>query len=371
MRKPVPVVLLALAALVVATVVGAAPERSATRQQELQRALDEVVAAGVPGAIALVRDGDRTTRLTSGYGNLKTRAPIRAGDRFRIGSVTKTFLATVVLQLVGEGKLSLEDTVERWLPGLVPNGREISVRRLLNMTSGLFDYLVDGDPTVAKPYLAGNFTYTWRPRELVEIAVSHKPKFAPGAGWSYCNTCYVLLGLIVEAATDHTVGAELRQRIFAPLHLRGTSFDTKPRIAGRHAHGYELDGKQLVDVSVLSPSFGWAAGAIVSTVDDLVRFYRALLRGRLLRAELLRAMETTVDARSLGAGTRYGLGVARVGTPCGPAWGNQGGIPGYSTVALSSKDGERQIVVLVTRDESLPERAGQALERVLATAYCG
>jgi CubicO group peptidase (beta-lactamase class C family) len=125
-----------------------AARQPAGRAPTLQGALDEVVAAGAPGAIALVRDANRTVRLTSGHGNLKTKTPMRATDRFRIASVTKTFVATVVLQLVAEGKLSLDDTVERWLPGLVPNGRNISVRQLLNMTSGLFDYLVDGDTTV-------------------------------------------------------------------------------------------------------------------------------------------------------------------------------------------------------------------------------
>jgi len=337
----------------------------------LERSLDDLVAAGAPGALALVREGNRTTRVTSGYGTLAPKTPMRATDRFRIGSVTKTFVATVVLQLVAEGKLSLDDTVERRLPGLVPNGRNITVRQLLNMTAGLFDYLADGDPTVAKPYIAGNYTYTWKPQELVEIAVSHKPHFAPGAGWSYCNTCYVVLGLIVEARTGRSLSTELRGRIFTPLHLRGTTFDTTPRIAGRHAHGYELEGKRLQDVSDLNPSYGWAAGAIVSTADDVARFYRALLVGRLLPPDLMRAMETTVGARSLGPGVRYGLGIAKVRTPCGTAWGNRGGLPGYGTSTLSSKDGNRQIVVLATRDETLPERAGRTYERVLATAYCG
>jgi len=363
---------LALATVVAVALGGAAtaaPGRAADGDAKLQHALDQLVAAGAPGAIALVRDRNRTVRLTSGDGNLKPRTPMRATDRFRIASVTKSFVATLALQLVGERKLHLEDTVERWLPGLVPNGRRITVRQLLNMTSGLFDYLEDGDPTVLKPYLEGHFAYEWKPRQLVEIAVSHEPKFAPGGGWSYCNTCYVLLGLIIEAASDHPLASELRRRIFVPLRLGGTTFDTKPRIAGRHAHGYELEGKQLVDVSVLSPSFGWAAGAIVSTAGDLARFYRALLSGRLLRPGLLRAMETTVDAGTLGAGIQYGLGLASVPLPCGPVWGHQGGTAGYQTWALNSKDGGRQIVVLV--NGALSNTGEKALERVLATAYCG
>ena len=370
MRRP-RLVLIFIAMVVLAGVAARAEAAAPARDAKLQRALDELVAAGAPGAVAIVREGDRTTRLTSGYGNRKLRTPVRVDDRFRIGSVTKTFVATVVLQLAGEQKLALDDTVEHWLPGLVPNGKRITVRRLLNMTSGLFDYLDDGDPTVLKPYLEGNLTYTWTPRRLVEVAVAHEPRFAPGGGWSYCNTCYIVLGLIVEKTTGHALGTELRRRIFEPLRLHHTTFDTGPRIAGRHAHGYELEGKRLVDVSVLSPSFGWAAGAIVSTADDVARFHRALLTGRLLSPDELRAMETTVQTAALGPGTGYGLGIARLPLPCGSAWGHQGGTPGYRAWALNSKDGSRQIVVLVNRDSSLSTKADRAADRVLATAYCG
>src|SRR4051812_23204309 len=127
----------ALAALVAASA-SPAPDRSAGRNPKLQRRLDAVVAAGAPGAMLLVRDGDRTVRLTSGNGNLRPKTPMRAGDRFRVGSITKTFVATVVLQLVAERKLTLEDTIARWLPGVVPDGEHITVRQLLNHTSGLF-----------------------------------------------------------------------------------------------------------------------------------------------------------------------------------------------------------------------------------------
>src|SRR2546430_10663781 len=134
------VVILLLALAGVAATASTADAAAPAREPKLQRALDRVVAAGVPGAVLLVREGDRTIRLTSGSGNLKSKTPMRAGDRFRVGSITKAFVATVVLQLVGERKLALEDTVERWLPGVVPNGRRITVRRLLNHTSGLFSY---------------------------------------------------------------------------------------------------------------------------------------------------------------------------------------------------------------------------------------
>src|SRR5947208_5795457 len=180
---------------------------TAGREADLQRSLDQLVAAGVPGAVLLVRKGDRTIRLTSGYGNLKPRTPMRPGDRFRVGSITKSFVAAVALQLVGERKLALTDTVERWLPGVVPNGKRITVRQLLNHTSGLFDY--GGDRT----FVADAFRHPlkdWTPRQIVAIATAHKPRFAPGADWSYSDTNYYVLALIVEAAPGPSLAGELR-----------------------------------------------------------------------------------------------------------------------------------------------------------------
>ena len=187
----------------------------------------------------------------------RPRTRMRVTDRFRIGSETKMFVSTVVLQLVGEGKLSLDDTVERRLPGLIPNGSDITVRQLLNHTSGLYDYAED------KAFLAqlDNRRKVWAPRQLIALGTAHKPAFPPGAKWGYSNTGYIALGLMVEDATGNTLGAELRERIFEPLRLRGTSFDTRPQIAGRYAHGYSrLRKPRLYDASFVDPSLFWAAG---------------------------------------------------------------------------------------------------------------
>jgi D-alanyl-D-alanine carboxypeptidase len=343
----------------------ASSSTNAASPVELQNALDGAVAAGVPGAIVLVRDGDRTIRLTSGYGNLATKTPIRTTQRFRVGSLTKTFVSTVALQLVGEGKLSLDDTVEQWLPGLVPNGGEISIRQLLNMTAGLYDYLNE-DQTINDRMRGGNLTYRYKPRELVRIATAHKPNFAPGTKWSYCNTCYVLIGLVVEKVTGRTIGAELSRRIFVPLHLRHTSFDTEPRIAGAHSHGYYRIGQRLLDVSVASPSSAWAAGGMTSTADDLERFFTALGRGRLLTPELSRAMRTHVPSSG------YALGIGRVVSPCGTFWGNNGNFLGYNASAWGTPGGKWQLIAFVSLDESaLTPQITNALNRVLITALCG
>jgi D-alanyl-D-alanine carboxypeptidase len=372
-RSALSLALLALAAATPAMSASPPRDRSAGRHARLQRALNHVVAAGVPGAVLLVREGDRKIRLTSGHGNLKPKTPMRARDRFRVGSITKPFVATVVLQLVAEQKLALEDTVERWLPGVVPNGERITVRQLLDHTSGLFDF--GGDPDFVAQAVRDPLR-VWTPREIVAIATAHPPTFAPGAGWSYSDTNYFVLGLIVEAATRRSLASELRGRIFTPLRLRATSLPTHPGIAGRHAHGYFL--RPLVDVTVGSPSVQWAAGALVSNADDLARFFRALLSGHLLRPHLLRLMKTTVAAPQLGPRYAYGLGLEKVPEPCGAVWGHTGGSPGYVVDALNSKHARRQVVVLVNATGplsaagffGLPRRAAHAVDRLIHTAYC-
>jgi D-alanyl-D-alanine carboxypeptidase len=339
----------------------------------VKRSLDRLVAAGAPGAVALVREHGRATRLAAGYANTRTKARMRPSDRFRVGSVTKTFVATVVLQLAGEGRLSLNDSVERWLPGEVPNGGAITVRQLLTMTSGIFDYLNDGDDTVLRREISDP-DVRWTPQELVAIATAHGPRFAPGTSWSYSNTGYILLGQIVEKAAGRPIADSLRDRIFAPAGLRATTFETGPRIAGPHAHGYDaLTGKALRDVSVLDQTWAWTAGAIVSNADDLARFYRALLQGRLLRPDLLATMQTTV-AMGGGApgGYAYGAGIATVPMPCGTAWGHNGSTPGYLSSVLNSRGAKRQVVVLVNGGETaLAERTAEPVQRLLAAAYCG
>jgi D-alanyl-D-alanine carboxypeptidase len=369
-RKQFTTTVLATLALMLASAATAAAGTSSQRpasRAELQRALDRVVALGIPGAIALVRDGNSTIAVASGYGDVAQKTPIRASDRFRVGSLTKTFVSTLVLQLVDAGTLSLNDSVERWLPGLVPNGDKISVRQLLNMRAGIYDYL-NQDQTILTRFKAGDVTHRYAPRELVRLATAHDPNFAPGKRYSYCNTCYILLGLIVEKATGHSIGTELQARIFRPLQLHETTFDSQPRITGPHAHGYVRLGKQQLDVSLASPTPAWAAGAIVSTAHDLDRFFRALNSGRLLSERLLQAM-TTPTKGSNG----YGLGYARVQAPhCGTLWWNNGNYLGYNASAFGAPGGERQLVLFVNLDESnhTPARVN-ALNLVLFTALCG
>ena len=366
---------------VAAALVFAAPANALPRASKLRQDARSLVAAGAPGVIVLARDGSRSVRVAAGSADVTPRTPMRVSDRFRVASITKTFVAAVVLQLVGEGKMSLDDTVERWVPGLVPGGAGITVRQLLNHTAGLFDYIDDGDDTILKPYLRGDVAHVTPPRQIVAVATSHPPHFAPGTKHRYSNTNYIVLGLVVEAVTGDSLTAEMSRRIFQPLGLRASSFDaTASRITGRHAHGYAPigPGGRVVELNVLSSSLTWAAGALVSTAGDVARFYRALLRGRLLRADLLREMETTVPAGPPGEG--YGLGLIETRRldvettyrlPCADSvWGHDGSFAGWNSYAYNSADGRRQMVVLVNTD-TLSAKGVRALGRLYATAFCG
>jgi D-alanyl-D-alanine carboxypeptidase len=330
--------------------------------------LERVVEAGAPGVVLVVRDGSTIRTDVRGVAARGPARQVSAGDRFRIGSVTKTFVATVVLQLVDEGRVSLDDTVEEWLPGLVPGGRAITVRQLLSHRSGLFDYVED--PKVFAPYNQDP-AHAWDPRRLVEIAVGHPAPFSPGRRFAYSSTNYLLLGLIIETATGTSLEQQLRERIFEPLGLRQTTF--APRfVTDPYIHGHRSPSHQgvitgpPVDTDLEAASWTWAAGAIVSSADDLRRFFALLLGGQLLPARLLRAMETVAPAGSL----QYGLGLAVFATPCGEAWGHTGNVQGTVTVAWNRKDALRQIV-LVVNTYPLTGDLEAAVRRLQIAAFCG
>jgi D-alanyl-D-alanine carboxypeptidase len=335
----------------------------------LQRQLHALVRAGVPGAVLLVKDGQSWVRLAAGTSDIAAGTPMRVRDRFKIGSVTKTFVATVVLQLAGEGRLRLDAPVGRWLPHVIPNANHITVRELLRHQTGLFDYFED--PRSTAPYLAGNLGYVWKPRALVRIATLHPPLFPPGSAISYSNTNYIVLGLLVQRVTGHSLRRELRARIFRPLHLHATRFPTSQRFGTRLAHGYLWSDGQRQDLSQVSQSLAWAAGGVVASAGDVARFYRGLLGGRLTSRTLLRQMQATVP---FAPGVGYGLGILSVKTPCGTLWGHDGSFAGYLTDALSSASGRHQMVLLMNQNtfDDLPgsTAAQRAAGRLIQTAAC-
>jgi D-alanyl-D-alanine carboxypeptidase len=324
----------------------AAPQR--LHPGELRRLLDQLVAAGAPGAAARVRDGHSLKQATSGLADLRSGRRMRPGLNYRVGSLTKPFVATVVLQLVADGKLSLSDTVERWLPGILAYGNQVTIRQLLNHTSGIPDNALE--PLVILYTVPGGRARAWTPRELVALIADQPPDFPPGTAWSYSNTGYVLAGMIVEAATGRTLGQELTRRIIRPLRLRDTVFPVnRPTIPGPNPRGYSLplvdEAGPLLDFTVYNPSLAWGAGNLVSDLGDLVRFFRALLGGRLLPARLLAEMTTPVDTGTPGFG--YGLGLAVLQTPSGHLIGHDGAIPGFLNNVWNTPDGRRQFAVMI------------------------
>ncbi|HKX47925.1 MAG TPA: serine hydrolase domain-containing protein [Gaiellaceae bacterium] len=359
--------LLVTAAVLVLAVAGVAALLQ-PRPGEGQRPVEQVVEAGAPGVLVHVRDRGKTRTVVLGVAHDAPRRLVHAGDRFRVGSVTKTFVATVVLQLVAEGRIELDDTVDQWLPGLVPGGEEITIRQLLAHMSGLFDYVED--ERVFAPY-EQDPRHAWSPRALVELALAHPSPLRPGERYAYSSTNYLLLQLIVERVSGTSLEHQLETRIVEPLGLEGTSFEPGV-ISGAHIHGHRPPSHQGIvtgpprDTSAEAASWTWGAAAIVSTADDLRRFFHALLRGRLLAAGQLRDMETLVPAGSL----RYGLGLAVFPTPCGDAWGHTGNAQGTITVAWNTRDASRQVVVVVNA-YPLTGELEDAVRRLQLSAFCG
>jgi len=321
----------------------AVPSMSAAgRPDTVRQHLDALVHKdGFPGALASVDGRD----YTAGPG-------IPVNGQVRVGSNTKTFTAVVVLQLVGEGRIDLDASVEHYLPGLVPNGGRITVRQLLQQTSGLPDY---DDVVFTKPTdLVDKAHSYYEPRRLLDAALTRPAEFPPGSQWKYSNTNYILAGLIVEHVTERPIGEEITKRVIEPLGLRKTYWPNvgEQRIRGTHPRGYVKVAADApwTDVTDMDPSFGWSAGEIVSTPSDLRAFYQALVQGRLLKPAQQKAMMTTVPAPGFEptGDWQYGLGLARYALSCGGyAWGHGGDIQGFETRDLVTTDG-RGAVVAVT-----------------------
>lgn len=325
-------------------------DHTATRQ-----AIKAAVEDGVPGVTATVKDSGTTWSTTAGVGNLRTGKPRSADDRYRIGSITKAFVSTVLLQLEAEGRLSLDDTVEKWLPGTVHgngnDGARITVRQLLNHTSGIYNYTEDDDFGRAYFTKDGFFQHrydTKTPADLVAIAMSHKPDFAPGTSWHYSNTNYVLAGMVIQKVTGHSYATEIRDRIINPLHLKATSLPgTKVTMPSPSSRAYSKLAEETTgptyDVTKLNPSIASSAGEMISDSADLDRFYGALLGGKLLHAKQLKEMQTTVPAGDSPT-TRYGLGISDIKLPCGVhLWGHDGGIHGSSSAVVATPDGRHSL----------------------------
>jgi D-alanyl-D-alanine carboxypeptidase len=331
--------------------------------------LRSAVAQGAPGALARLDDDGTTYRIASGVADASTGRAAAADDRFRVGSVTKSFSAVVLLQLVDEHRLVLDEPVNRYLPKLLPDDR-ITVRMLLNHRSGLYDYTNDMFAKTVSGFEAVRekvFSY----RGLIALSLKKPLTNEPGAAYAYSNTNFVVAGLLIEKLTGHSVRTEYENRIFKPLGLRDTFYvhpDT--RIPGRFARGYltpDTPGGPLVDATAQTVSWAQSAGAIISSARDLDAFYGALLGGRLLSPARLAEMErfSRVDSS-----TAYGLGLRRRDLPCGVSvYGHTGVVQGYYTYAFTTKDGRRSLTAVATTSNNATVL--NTLARTLEPAFCG
>ncbi|MGP4102915.1 serine hydrolase domain-containing protein [Nonomuraea sp. KM90] len=385
----------AVAAAATPAPVASASAADAPDHAQVQKALDQAVAdGGVPGMVAEVHDRRGRWFGSAGVADTRTGRKRQPNERFRIGSAAKPFTATVVLQLAAEGKLRLDDTVDTWLPGLVKgnnnDGGTITIRHLLNHTSGIFNYGNDPEEFAkfSGPAWLEHRYDTYTPEQLVKIGLRNPRSFeAPGGGFVYSNTGYILAGMIVEKVTGKTLAGEISRRIVRPLGLTGTYLPGKEtKIRGPHPRHYstlfaaEADAK-VYDVTDQSATTGWAAGGVVSTVGDLHRFASALLRGKLLPPVQQQEMFTMVKTGiKLPDGTwkdtwipdtTYGTGVFSWKLSCGAkVWGIGGAITGGFSFAMGTRDAKRMIATNMNIDQYGPHNSLDTIKNVLHAEFC-
>ncbi len=303
----------------------------------------------IPGAyIAIYMPGKAPYFKAVGVADLKTKAEFQRSDRFRIGSNTKTFVVTVLLQLHDEHLLSLDDPISKFDIGVkVPNGDHITIRQLAEMRSGLFEAYN------TKEFNGLNFRPNMRitPDEMISWGVAHRPLFAPGARWNYSNTNYLILGRIIEAVTHDTVGNQIRKRLIEPLGLKETIFPDTVDMPLPFAHGYDFNSKgNWVDASeTLSPAVTWAAGAMISSIPDMARWVKAYVTGTTNSAESQRAR---LQCLPIATGTKMAFGLG-IGNSAG-WYGYTGGLPGYHTAAYYLPEKDITLIAFVTAQREKP-----------------
>jgi D-alanyl-D-alanine carboxypeptidase len=305
-----------------------------------------------PGAyLGIWVAGETPYEVSLGVGDLGQKLPITAKDEFRIGSITKMYVATIVLQMVEEGRLKLEDKLDKFFPE-IPNAKNITVRQLLNMTSGIYNYTelrrINGKGIHAR--------YSkWEPDELIAAGVTHKPYFSPGTGIHYSNTNYIILGRIIENLRCNMLSTEIGMRIVNKLKLHNTGLAYNQFIYGDKVRGYMYENGKPVDWMEQDVSLSWAAGAIVSTVNELKLFIEAVGQGKLLGEKLQKErMSDWVDyASKTFPGLQYGLGLVK--------WngfiGHHGSLPGYLSMAMYHPEKRVTIIFLLNTEPADPNAA--------------
>ena len=347
-------------------------------RQKVQAKLDEWHKngkfAGATVGICLA-DG-KCFGLATGFSNLETKTPMKAGDLMLAGSVGKTYAAAVALQLVKEGKISLDEKVEKYLGGekwfsRLPNAREITVRQLMNHTSGLVRYEFKDQFTKD---LTANPDKTWKPEELLAYLFDEKAAFEAGKGWDYSDTNYIVLGMIIEKVTGKKYYDEATRRVLKPLKFERT-FPQDRREIKNLIQGYAGEKNPFggTDAMIkngkfaINPQFEWTGGGMVSNAEDLARWAKAMYEGAAFDRSLLPEMLNGVSAPMLGRDAKYGLGVIIRQTRAGLAYGHSGFFPGYMTDVMYFP--EHKIALAVQVNSSVPQNLGKPLGRVLVETF--
>jgi len=310
-------------------------------------------AENLPGVVAEIFTPDFTYQYKVGKGDLQTGVERRYDDKIRVGSITKTFTATVILQLIQEGKFALEDPLSKFFPEY-PNSENIKIREILDMTSGIPDFLED--PTLGNDFFY-NRTAKVTEREIFDATIELGPAFPPGTSWQYSNGNYNILGMIIEKVTGNKVGDEITNRIIKTLGLVNTEYPVENFITGDYSHGYMTDtatGK-IIDVTIIDPSITGAAGCIVSNFTDLKIYGLALAKGSMLNKEMQEQRLKFVKTGIVDFAT-YGLGIFDIGGFIG----HNGGITGFNTMMCYNP--ELDALFLVSVNEFGPK--GGAVDKI-------
>jgi D-alanyl-D-alanine carboxypeptidase len=364
----------ALSAVVLALAAGCGGDDPPPSADEVEAALEDAVAAGAPGVALQINGPEGEEFLGAGEASLDPARPINPDDTYRIASVTKSFTAAIVMQLVADGELSLEDTVGELDPGILPEAGEVTIAQLLGHTSGLSDYVED--EAFAEVLSEGK---ELTPEQVLGFVSDLPPEFEPGSEYDYSDTDNLVLGFLIEEVTGNTYEEELESRIIEPLGLTETTLATDFEFPAPHAQGYQFDPEagassepeDITDVPI-DPNGAWASGALISTPTDMATFFAALLGGELVpSAQLEEMMETRPGAGNpAGPGTNNaGLGIFRWDLACGEIWGHTGAFPGFRAIGAASADGSGSFGMVVNATE-LPQDAEDAVLRAQELAAC-
>jgi D-alanyl-D-alanine carboxypeptidase len=352
----------ALAAVVVLSCASCGtPSFSSAQQEQMEDIVKKAMSEQrIPGVIVGIWTPEGVWVKTFGESDIEKGTAMNTADKVRIASNTKTVVATVLLQLVQEGKLSLDDKLSKYVP-MVKDADKITIRQNLQMTSGTFSFTEDeqfDEEFTADPLMRIT------PEQEIEIANRHDNYFPPGQGWHYSDTNYEIAGLIIEKVTGNKLEDEVRHRVIDKLDLVNTEFPVTPDMTGRHSRGYVLQDGKLVDYTRVNPGIPWGGGAMVSNLEDIRTWVEALAAGTLLDEQMHDEQLKTVDG---GPNLKYGLGIADIAG----YWGHDGSIFGFNSIMMRDPDKDATIVVLCNKSVNDSAESVEIAAQLVKVVYPG